>query len=129
MRIFVGGIPSSTTSEGLRSLFAQAGEVSASDVFIDKYTGESKGFGFVEMPDASQAAAAIAQFEGYPLDGRTLRVSEAKPREDPYSSRASSSGSNGSQANYGTNRGGNGGSYGANRGGGFAGNRGGGRRW
>ena len=82
MRIFVGGLPYSTNSEGLRSLFAQAGNVTDATVVEDKYSGQSKGFGFVEMPDAGEAQAALAKFNGYSLDGRPLTVNEAKPREE-----------------------------------------------
>ena len=105
MRIYVGGISYSTNSEGLRSLFAQSGSVADAVVVEDKYTGQSKGFGFVEMPDAAEAQAAIAKFNGYNLDGRSLTVNEAKPREDRNSG--------------GGGRGGYGG----------GGNRGGGNRW
>ena len=105
MRIYVGGISYSTNSEGLRSLFAQAGEVTEAAVVEDKYSGQSKGFGFVEMPNASEAQAAIARFNGYSLDDRPLTVNEARPREN--------------RSGYG----------GDNRGGGYAGSRNGGRRW
>ena len=105
MRIYVGGISYNTNSEGLRSLFAQSGEVTEATIVEDKYSGQSKGFGFVEMPDASAAQAAIAQFDGYNLEGRNLTVNEAKPRENRNS--------------YGT----------GNRGGSYAGSRGGGSRW
>lgn len=104
MRIYVGGISYSTNSEGLRALFAQAGNVSDAVIVEDKYTGQSKGFGFVEMPDGSEARAAIAKFDGYNLDGRNLTVNEAKPREDRNSG-------------------------GGGRGGYGGGNRGGGNRW
>ena len=102
MRIFVGGLPYSTNSEGLGSLFAQAGNVTEATVVEDKYSGQSKGFGFVEMPEASEAQTAITKFNGYNLDGRNLTVNEAKPREN--------------RSSYGT--GDRGGSYGSNRGGG-----------
>ena len=82
MRIYVGGISYNTRSEGLRDLFAQAGNVTEANVVEDKYSGQSKGFGFVEMPDAAEAQAAIAKFNGYSLDGRPLTVNEARPRED-----------------------------------------------
>ena len=82
MRIYVGGISYSTNSDGLRDLFAQAGGVTEATVVEDKYSGQSKGFGFVEMPDATEAQAAIAKFNGYSLDGRPLTVNEAKPREN-----------------------------------------------
>ena len=82
MRIFVGGISYSTNSEGLRGLFEQAGQVTEAAVIEDKYSSQSKGFGFVEMPVADEAQAAIARFNGYSLDGRPLTVNEAKPREN-----------------------------------------------
>ena len=82
MRIYVGGISYNTNSDGLRRLFEQAGEVSEATIVEDKYSGQSKGFGFVEMPDAGDGQAAIAQFNGYNLDGRNLTVNEARPREE-----------------------------------------------
>ena len=82
MRIYVGGLPYSTNSDGLRELFAGAGNVSDANVVEDRYSGQSRGFGFVEMPDAEEAKAAIAKFNGYSVDGRPLTVNEAKPRED-----------------------------------------------
>jgi RNA recognition motif-containing protein len=82
MRIFVGGIPYTTNSEALRSLFAEVGNVTEANVVQDKYTGDSKGFGFVEMPDGSEARVAIAKLNGYSLEGRSLTVNEAKPREE-----------------------------------------------
>ncbi len=82
MRIYVGGISYSTNSDGLRDLFSQAGEVTEANVIEDRYSGQSKGFGFVEMPNADEAQAAIAKFNGYSLDGRALTVNEAKPREE-----------------------------------------------
>jgi cold-inducible RNA-binding protein len=82
MRIYVGGIPYSTDSEGLRSLFAQMGEVGEATVVEDRYSGQSKGFGFVEMPNAAEAQQAISKYNGYQMDGRSLTVNEAKPRED-----------------------------------------------
>ena len=82
MRIYVGGISYSTSSDGLRDLFSQAGNVTEATVVEDKYSGQSKGFGFVEMPNAEEARNAISKFNGYNLDGRPLTVNEAKPRED-----------------------------------------------
>lgn len=113
MRIYVGGISYSTSSEGLRSLFAQAGEVTEATVVEDRYSGQSKGFGFVEMPNVEEAQAAIARFSGYNLDGRPLTVNEARPRED----RGGGGGRSGGGGGYGGG--------GGNRGGGG----GGGRRW
>ena len=82
MRIFVGGIPYSTDSAALRDLFAESGEVAEATVVEDRYSGQSKGFGFVEMPNAEEAKAAIAKLNGYNLDGRPLTVNEARPREE-----------------------------------------------
>ena len=82
MRIYVGGLSYSTNSEGLRDLFSQAGVVTEASVVEDKYSGQSKGFGFVEMPDSTEAKAAIAKFNGQTVDGRPLTVNEARPREE-----------------------------------------------
>ncbi len=82
MRIFVGGLPYSTNSEALRSLFAQAGDVTEANVVEDRYSMQSKVFGFVDMPNEAEAKAAIAKFNGHSLDGRPLTVNEAKPREN-----------------------------------------------
>ena len=82
MRIYVGGLPYSTNADGLRDLFAQTGAVSDVHIVEDKYSGQSRGFGFVEMADASEANAAITKFNGFQMDGRALTVNEAKPRED-----------------------------------------------
>jgi len=82
MRIYVGGLPYSTNADGLRDLFAEVGAVGDVHIVEDKYSGQSRGFGFVEMADASEANAAIAKFNGFQMDGRALTVNEAKPRED-----------------------------------------------
>ena len=82
MRIYVGGISFNSNTDGLRDLFATVGTVTDATIVEDKYSGQSKGFGFVEMPDASEAQAAIAKFNGYSLDGRNLTVNEARPREE-----------------------------------------------
>ena len=82
MRIYVGGLPYSTNDEALRRLFAEAGDVTDASVVQDKYTNESRGFGFVEMPNDDEARAAIAKFNGSSLGGRSLTVNEAKAREE-----------------------------------------------
>lgn len=69
------------TSEKLGELFAQAGTVASSDVISDRYSGRSKGFGFVEMSDEAGAKAAIDMFNGKEIEGRTLTVNEARPRQ------------------------------------------------
>lgn len=82
MRIYVGGISYATRSDELKSLFETAGNVTEATVVEDRMSGQSKGFGFVEMPDAEEAKAAINRFNGHVIDGRPLTVNEAKPRED-----------------------------------------------
>ncbi|MBR2983742.1 MAG: RNA-binding protein [Kiritimatiellae bacterium] len=84
MEIYVGNLAYATNDEGLKAAFAAFGEVTAVRVVTDRMTGRSKGFGFVTMPDAAQAQAAIDALNGHELDGRTLRVNESqpKPRED-----------------------------------------------
>jgi cold-inducible RNA-binding protein len=82
VRIYVGGLPYSTDSEGLRALFAEQGEVSDATVVGDRSTGQSKGFGFVEMPNDSEAESAIQKLNGKNMDGRNLTVNEFRPREE-----------------------------------------------
>lgn len=80
MEIYVGNLAYATTDDGLKAAFAQFGEVTAVRVVTDRMTGRSKGFGFVTMPDAAQAQAAIDALNGHELDGRTVRVNESQPR-------------------------------------------------
>jgi len=84
MDIYVGNLPYSTTDDDLKGLFATHGEVASARVVIDRMTGRSKGFGFVEMADRTQAQQAIDALNGYELEGRKLRINESqpKPRED-----------------------------------------------
>lgn len=89
MNIYVGNLPYSTNETELKELFAEYGEVTSANVISDKYTGQSKGFGFVEMPQENQAREAIAQLNGKDMKGRSLTVNEARPRaERPQGSRA-----------------------------------------
>jgi cold-inducible RNA-binding protein len=81
VNIFVGNLAYSATDQDLRQLFEQYGVVDKISVIIDRDTGRSKGFGFVEMPDSNAAKTAIAQLQGKELAGRALTVNEAKPRE------------------------------------------------
>ena len=81
-KLYVGNLPYSTTDASLGDLFAQAGTVTKAEVIMDKMTGRSKGFGFVEMSTPEEAQAAITKFHGQDFDGRALTVSEARPRED-----------------------------------------------
>ena len=80
MRIYVGNLPYSATEAELRDAFAAFGEVSSVNVITDKYSGQSKGFAFVEMDDNSSADAAIKDLNETPLGGRNIKVNEAKPR-------------------------------------------------
>jgi RNA recognition motif-containing protein len=80
-KIYVGNLPWSADDAGLRDLFATVGEVHSAAVVSDRETGRSRGFGFIEMDD-SDADKAISELNGRELDGRQLRINEARPRED-----------------------------------------------
>ena len=82
MNIYVGNLAWATDDDELRSAFEAFGEVSSAKVIMDRETGRSRGFGFVEMPDGAAAQAAIEGTNGKDLDGRNLRVNEARPREE-----------------------------------------------
>jgi len=101
-KLYVGGLPYSTTDAELQEAFAQAGAVESAVVIMDKMSGRSKGFGFVEMANDEDAQKAIDMFNGKDFGGRTLTVNEARPMEARP-------------------RGGGGGGYGGNRGGGYGG--------
>ena len=81
-RIYVGGLPYSATEQDLNNLFSSHGTVTTVNVITDKYTGQAKGFGFVEMSTEAESQAAINTLNGTMMGGRTLTVNEAKPRED-----------------------------------------------
>lgn len=81
-KLYVGGIPYSTTEDDLKGAFAQAGEVLSAAIIIDKMTGRSKGFGFVEMANEADADKAIDMWNGKDFQGRTLTVNEARPLEE-----------------------------------------------
>lgn len=78
--IYVGNLSYDSTEESLRGLFGQYGDVISAKVIMDRYTGRSRGFGFVEM-DSDQGQSAIAALDGYEFEGRALKVNEAKPRQ------------------------------------------------
>lgn len=80
-KLYVGGISYSTNDAALKDAFAQVGEVTSATIIMDKMTGRSKGFGFVEMANDADADAAIAKWNGQELDGRKLTVNEARPME------------------------------------------------
>jgi RNA recognition motif-containing protein len=103
MKLYVGNLSFGTTEDDLLQLFSQVGTVESASIVADRDTGRSRGFAFVEMSSKQEGEAAIDKFNGAELDGRSLTVNEAKPREN------------------------RGGGFGGGRGGGFGGGRGGGR--
>ena len=108
-KLYVGNLSFDTSSNDLQELFGQAGTVTSASVVEDRDTGRSRGFGFVEMSSRDEAQTAIQQFNGKEVNGRSLNVNEAKPREDR---------GGGNRGGYGGNRGGGGGGrggYGGNR--------------
>jgi RNA recognition motif-containing protein len=122
MRLYVGNLSYSMTSQSLEELFAEFGQVKNAQVVQDRDTGRSKGFGFVEMADGGQAQAAIASLNQKEVDGRALTVNEARPREE----RSFGGGGGGGGGRSG---GGGGGGYGGGGGGRSGGGGGGGRRY
>lgn len=107
--IYVGNLPYTTTDDELRALFAPLGQIDKASVIIDRETGRSRGFGFVEMPDDAQAAAAIEKMNGYSVNGRALVVNEARPREGGGGGRGGGGGYRGSGGGGGYRGGGGGG--------------------
>lgn len=81
-KLFVGKLPYSTTDQQLSDLFSKAGTVASAKVISDKFSGQSRGFAFVEMSSEEEAKKAIAEFNNYNLDGRTIVVNEARPQEE-----------------------------------------------
>lgn len=79
-KLYVGGLSYSTTSEGLREFFAQSGNVVSATVITDRFSGQSRGFGFVEMATAEEAQNAISQLNGRELDGRRITVEVSNPQ-------------------------------------------------
>ncbi|HEX2535656.1 MAG TPA: RNA-binding protein, partial [Chitinophagaceae bacterium] len=82
MNIYVSNLSFNVTDEDLREFFTEYGEVTSAKVITDKFTGKSRGFGFVEMSDNEAASKAIAELDNGVVEGRTIRVQEAKPREE-----------------------------------------------
>jgi RNA recognition motif-containing protein len=105
-KLYVGSLTYSVTDSALEQMFAPYGTVESAQVIMDRDTGRSKGFGFVEMKTDQEAQAAIAAMNGKEVDGRSLTVNEAKPREDRGGGRG---GSGGGRGGYGGGRGGYGG--------------------
>ncbi len=82
MNIYVGNLPYALTDEELREAFAKCGAVTSAKIITDKFTGESKGFAFVEMPVQAEAEDAIKKLDGSSLKGRNIRVNQARPKEE-----------------------------------------------
>jgi RNA recognition motif-containing protein len=144
MNIYVGNLPHRTTDSELREAFEAYGTVSSVAIIKDKFTGNSRGFGFVEMPENSEGEAAIEGLNGQDFGGRALTVNEARPREErPRREGGPSGGGGGSRGGFGGGSGGGGSRRGGDRGGfgggggdrggygdrGSYGGGGGGRRW
>ena len=81
-KLYVGNLSFNTTTQDLETMFGESGTVQSTNIIEDHETGRSRGFGFVEMSSAAEATAAIAALDGKEIDGRNLKVNEAKPRED-----------------------------------------------
>jgi RNA recognition motif-containing protein len=102
-KLYVGGLSYQTSQQALQDLFAQAGNVASTAIITDRMTGQSKGFGFVEMATEEEAQNAINMFNGKEFDGRTITVNEARPQE----SRPAGGGfRGGGRGDYGGGRGG-----------------------
>ncbi|MEK7325865.1 MAG: RNA-binding protein [Chloroflexota bacterium] len=86
MNLYVGNLPRQTTEDELREAFSAFGQVSSASIIKDKFSGESRGFAFVEMSDNAEAQAAIAGLNGKDFQGRTLTVNQARPREERFKS-------------------------------------------
>ncbi|HEX5420609.1 MAG TPA: RNA-binding protein [Gammaproteobacteria bacterium] len=98
-KLYVGNLPYSATEESLSAKFAACGKVESAKLITDRDTGQSKGFGFVEMATDSEAQAAIDRLNGQDYDGRPMKVNEAKPQE-----KRSGGGGGGGRGGYGGNR-------------------------
>jgi cold-inducible RNA-binding protein len=119
-KLYVGNLPYTAKEESLKEHFSSAGSVASVKIIIDRETGRSKGFGFVEMESEDGAQSAVSQLDGQEFEGRSLRVSEAKPQPERESRGGGGGGFGGGRS------GGGFGGGGGNRGGGDRGGRGGG---
>ena len=122
MNLYISNLSYNISDEDLRLLFADYGEITSAKVIMDRETGRSRGFGFVELSDDELAKKAIEELNQASYDGKVINITEARPRED----RGDRGGrfNNNRGGGYGSNRGGR---YGSNRGGGYGSNRDGGR--
>lgn len=123
-KLYVGNLSYNIRDEELQQAFAQYGSVSSAKVMMDRETGRSKGFGFVEMGSDAEAQAAINGMNGQALDGRAIVVNEARPREERPGG-FGGGGRSGGGGGYGGGRSGGGGGYGGGGGGGYGGGGGG----
>jgi RNA recognition motif-containing protein len=82
MNIYIGNLSYNLTEQDLQKLFEAYGKVDRSNIISDRETGRSKGFGFIEMPEQSEGQKAIEELDGQDVDGRNIRVNEARPKED-----------------------------------------------
>ena len=83
-KLYVGNLAYTVSNDDLQDLFSQVGQVQSATVITDKFSGQSKGFGFVEMSNSDEASKAISQFNETELKGRNIKVNEAKPRESGF---------------------------------------------
>ena len=122
MNLYISNLSYNISDEDLRQLCADYGEITSAKVIMDRETGRSRGFGFVELSDDELAKKAIEELNQASYDGKVINITEARPRED----RGDRGGrfNNNRGGGYGSNRGGG---YGSNRGGGYGSNRDGGR--
>ena len=122
MNLYISNLSYNISDEDLRLLFADYGEITSAKVIMDRETGRSRGFGFVELSEDELAKKAIEELNQASYDGKVINITEARPRED----RGDRGGrfNNNRGGGYGSNRGGG---YGSNRGGGYGSNRDGGR--
>ena len=102
-KLYVGNLSFTTSVNSLENMFGQSGTVQSCNIIEDRETGRSRGFGFVEMSTSEEATAVIASFDGKELDGRNLKINEAKPREDRGS--GGTTGFGGGRSSYGNDRG------------------------
>ncbi len=103
-KLYVGNLAYTVSNSDLEELFSQVGQVQSVAVITDKFSGQSKGFGFVEMANAEDASKAIQQFNDRELKGRNIKVNEAKPRESSFGGNNRSGGGGGGGGGGGRNR-------------------------
>jgi cold-inducible RNA-binding protein len=102
MNIYVGNLSRDVTDDDLRQLFGEFGQVESVNIIKDRFSGESRGFGFVEMPSKTEAATAIQQADGRDLKGRAIKVNEARPKTESH--RGGSGGGGGRRGGFGGGR-------------------------